>query len=378
MNNAAIAGETIRIATFNVAMGLEQDQLARRLQRRDDEALCKIAAIIQHIRPDILLINEFDDEGQIDRADLFNRHYLNQTQFGQKTINYPYHYSAPVNTGVASGVDLDGNGDANSPGDTHGFGRFPGQYSMLVLSRFPINREQARSWQRLRWRDFPGAALPRHADGRSWYSTEALNVLRLSSKSHWDVPIQIGDEILHFLTAHPTPPVFDGDEDRNGLRNRDEIALLAQLITPGAAQAYSDDNGVNGGLPEEAYFVIAGDMNADPLNGDSAPGAMQQLLDHPLINNHFTPTSQGARLAATSQGGNNLHHQGDPATATADFNDDPGPGNLRIDYVLPRQGLKVINSGVFWPTENLTEANWIDASDHRMVWIDIQWPPKSN
>jgi hypothetical protein len=45
---------------------------------------------------------------------------------------------------------------------------------------------------------------------------EELEVFRLSSKSHWDVPIVIGRKTVHFLVSHPTPPVFDGPEDRNG------------------------------------------------------------------------------------------------------------------------------------------------------------------
>ena len=77
-------------------------------------------------------------------------------------------------------------------------------------------------------RDDPATAAP-----RDWYSPEELNVFRLSSKSHWDVPIRIGRKTVHFLTSHPTPPVFDGPEDRNGTRNADEIRLFADYVTPG-------------------------------------------------------------------------------------------------------------------------------------------------
>ena len=34
-------------------------------------------------------------------------------------------------------------------------------------------------------------------------------------------------ETVHFLVSHPTPPVFDGPEDRNGPRNYDEIRFWA-------------------------------------------------------------------------------------------------------------------------------------------------------
>ena len=43
-----------------------------------------------------------------------------------------------------------------------------------------------------------------------------------------------------------------------------------------------------------SVFVIAGDENSDPLDGDSIPGTVQQLTDHPLINGKLTPPSAGA------------------------------------------------------------------------------------
>ena len=89
---------------------------------------------------------------------------------------------------------------------------------------------------------------------------------------------------VHFLVSHPTPPVFDGPEDRNGRRNHDEIRLWADYISPGRAGYLYDDAGRRGGLKPGSLFVIAGDQNSDPNDGDSIPGAAQQLLDNPLVN----------------------------------------------------------------------------------------------
>ena len=95
--------------------------------------------------------------------------------------------------------------------------------------------------------------------------------------------------------SHPTPPVFDGAEDRNGTRNFDEIGFWADYVWPGARSSYIyDDEGTTGGLGAGERFVIAGDQNSDPLDGDSIPGAIQQLLDHPRINDRDTPSSEGA------------------------------------------------------------------------------------
>jgi glycerophosphoryl diester phosphodiesterase len=122
-------------------------------------------------------------------------------------------------------------------------------------------------------------------------------------------------------------------------------------------------------------FVIAGDQNSDPLDGDSIPGAIQQLLNHPLVNTRTTPSSLGAVQQSALQGMANLAHQSDPTFDTADFADG-APGNLRADYVLPRKNLQIVDAGVFWPLNNdplfpLVGTFPFPSSDHRLVWIDV-------
>jgi hypothetical protein len=182
---------------------------------------------------------------------------------------------------------------------------------------------------------------------------------------------------VHFLVSHPTPPVFDGPEDRNGRRNFDEIRFWADYIRPGHGRYIYDDRGRRGGLHPGARFVIAGDMNSDPLDGDSVPGAAQQLLNHRQINAGFVPSSAGAVEASALQGGANASHRSNPAHDTADFADVPGPGNLRADYVLPSRGLQVRGGAVFWPPgsdplSRLTGTFPFPSSDHRMVWLDLR------
>lgn len=131
---------------------------------------------------------------------------------------------------------------------------------------------------------------------------------------------------MHLLASHPTPPVFDGPEDRNGLRNHDEIRLRADYVTPGAADYPYDDAGRLGGLAAGSRFVIAGDQNADPLDGDSVAAAIDQLLRNPLINTETTPSSPGGGEQSGLQGGVNDAHRSNPSFDTADFAD-TRPGN---------------------------------------------------
>ncbi|BDZ53997.1 hypothetical protein GCM10025870_10700 [Agromyces marinus] len=280
---------------------------------------------------------------------------------------------------MPSGFDLNNNGVVGGGDDAFGFGFFPGQFGMAVLSKHPIDEGAVRTFQHFLWKDMPGALLPddpNTAPPADWYSPEELDVFRLSSKSHWDVPVEIGGRTVHVLASHPTPPTFDGPEDRNGTRNHDEIRFWADYVKPGADSRYIyDDDGAKGGLKPGSSFVIMGDQNADPLDGDSVDAAIQQLLDHPRITDP-QPTSAGAVEAATLQGGANLAHEGDPAYDTADFNDNPAPGNLRADYVLPSKSLRVADAGVFWPVQAdplsaLTGTFPFPSSDHRLVWVDL-------
>ena len=184
---------------------------------------------------------------------------------------------------------------------------------------------------------------------------------------------------MHLLASHPTPPVFDGPEDRNGTRNFDEIRFWADYIRPGHSSRYiDDDTGRHGGLTPGASFVIVGDQNADPLDGDSIPGAIQQLIEHPRVNTMRTPDSEGAVEQAALQGGANLTHLSDPRFDTADFAD-TAPGNLRTDYVLPSKNLRIEDAAVFWPLSvdplfRLVGTFPFPSSDHRLVWIDVRVP----
>jgi hypothetical protein len=340
------------------------------------------AEIIQRTRPDVLLINEFDFVENNVAAELFRDNYLSVSQNGVEPIDYDYFFVAPSNTGIPAGFDFNNNGVIGGADDAYGFGFFPGQFGMAVYSRYPIDYDSIRTFQHFLWKDMPGALLPDDPatpTPADWYSPAELAVFRLSSKSHWDIPIEIANKTVHFLVSHPTPPVFDGPEDRNGTRNFDEIRLWADYITPGNTSRYIyDDNGQYGGLKPGEMFVIAGDQNSDPLDGDSIPGSIQQLIEHPLVNTKVTPTSPGGPQQAALQGGANLTHQSDPAFDTADFADS-APGNLRADYVLPRKELQIEGAAVFWPLNNdplfgLVGLFPFPSSDHRLVWIDVRVP----
>jgi hypothetical protein len=175
--------------------------------------------------------------------------------------------------------------------------------------------------------------------------------------------------------------VFDGPEDRNGTRNHDEIRLWADYVNGRAGRYLYDDDGRRGGLGRGAKFVVAGDLNADPFDGDSIAGAAQLVVESPKVNTSTTPSSNGGPERGAAQGQQNDDHTGDPAYDTADFGEGAfGPGNLRVDYVLPSRNLRIASAGIFWPALgedhfDLTGEGFpAISSDHRLTWVDLDLP----
>jgi hypothetical protein len=386
------APPVVRIATFNASLNrASQGALLESMRTPDDPQIRAVAEIIQRVRPDILLLQEFDFDADGAALRSFQSNYLARSQNGAEPIGFAHSYFAESNTGVPSGFDLDNDGRIGGGGDALGFGEFPGQYAMVVLSKYPINRHHARTFRKFLWRDMPGALLPDQLETSlpfDWYSPGELAVLPLSSKSHWDVPVRIGKHTVHLLVSHPTPPAFDGAEDRNGLRNHDEIRFWSDYLSSisGRADYIRDDSGRRGGFTGKA-FVIMGDQNSDPVDGASRHEAIRALLSDARVAGNHVPRSDGGAEAAKIQGGANANQRGDSATDTADFNDRVA-GNLRVDYLLPSKGLTVCGQGIFWPVHTAAHANLVwgsppPSSDHRLIWLDVipvaaRCPPDSD
>ena len=364
--------DRFRIATFNVALHRKQKgELNQQLDASQDLKIRQLAEVIQRVRPDVLLLNEVDFDAQGRSVRLFQENFLQVAQNSQSPIQYPYLYVAPVNTGVLSHVDINQDGKVALPDDGFGYGAFPGQYGMALLSRYPIQRNGVRTFQKFLWKDMPKARFPKTEMGSNFFPAQVVDSLRLASKSFWDIPVSVGQNTLHLICAHPTPPVFDGPEDRNGCRNHDEIRMIADYVTNRADYLY-DDQGRMGGLAADAKFVVLGDLNADPNDGDSLKGAITQLTECSTVHHEPIPQSHGARVSALESGLKNSEHRGNHVHDTADFNDE-FTGNLRVDYCLPSRNLRFVDAGVFWPLPEESGFELNQASDHHLVWVDLSF-----
>ncbi|MBY6139593.1 endonuclease/exonuclease/phosphatase family protein [Leisingera daeponensis] len=325
--------DTLRIATFNTELSRKgPGLLLRDIERGKDPQIAAVTAVIAAARPDVLALQgiDWDYEGRALAA--------LTARLADQGLDYPYHVALQPNSGLPppAPLDMDGNGKAGEPRDNQGYGRFRGQGGIALLSRLPVGRAGIRDFSALLWRNLPGALLPQHPDGSPFPSPEAQAVQRLSATAHWMVPLQLPDgSRLNVMTFHATPPLFDGPEDRNGLRNRDEIRLWQLLL-----------DGQLGPAPE-GPFVIAGDANLDPEHGEGHKAAIRSLLADPRLQDPRPQSPQGG-------------------TATVEWQN---AGPMRVDYVLASAELTVTGGGVVWPDGPDDPA--AIASRHRLVWVDL-------
>lgn len=334
---APAAADPIRVATYDPGLSRKGPGLLLADIGKDDPQVLAAAQVIAAAHPDVILLTGIDWDYDSRALDAFSK------TLKQAGLDLPHRFTARPNSGMATGLDLDGDTRLGEPDDAQGWGQFSGQNGMAVLSRLPLGA--VTDYSDGLWRDLPGNLMPDTAP-------EAAAIQRLSSTAHWDVPVQTPHGPLHLLAWSATPPVFDGPEDRNGRRNHDEAAFWLNHLP-------------------EAPFVLIGTVNLDPLDGEGQPDALQKLLKiarDPQPRGAWQPPQTGA----------NAHHKGDPALDTGDF-DDKAPGNLRVDYILPAKTLTVLDNGVLWPAPDDPLAGAVEtASDHRLVWVDLELQPSKD
>jgi endonuclease/exonuclease/phosphatase family metal-dependent hydrolase len=306
--------DTLRVATYNTELSRKgPGLLLRDLSALKEPQLLAVLSTITEANADIIALQGIDyDLQNLALAALAD------------TLGYPHYFAAPPNAGLMTPLDLDGDGTLGEAADAQGYGRFYGQGSMALLSKYPILANEVQDYSTLLWRDLPMALLPQ-SGGKPFPSAQAQTIQRLSSHGHWAVPIQhpaLGR--LTILTYHATPPVFDGPEDRNGKRNHDETAFWTHYL-----------DGAFGTAPVDR-FILMGDANLDPKRGDGIGRAMTHLLNDPRLQDPL------------------------PDQPTVTFSQ---TGPMRVDYVLPSADWRVTAATVT-PAEP-------DTSRHSLVWVDL-------
>lgn len=323
--------ETLRIASFHTGFGRAGPGLLLRDIRRQEPDITTATNTIVAMAPDVILLLDFDWDMNNAALVAF------QSLLAEAGHPMPFSLSPRPNTGLSTGMDMDGDGRRGTPDDAQGWARFSGAGAMALLSRWPIERGALIDHTAFLWRDLPNARLPRRAD-RLFPNPEVFDIQRLASVGAWEVPVVVNGHALWFWAYHAGPPAFGGSENRNFNRNADETAFWRHRLDEGA-----DDT-------PATPFVLLGDANLDAQAGDGSHVDIRALLAHPALQD---PRPIGPFPAA-----------GAPSDVTGHWPD--GPGDLRVDYVLPSADLLVLRSGLAWPSPE---------ARHAMVWVDLNWPP---
>ncbi len=94
----------VRFATFNASLNRNSaGQALTDLSSPGNAQADAVAEIIQRIRPDVLLINEFDFEPDNALVKAFQENYLGVPHNGAAADRYPFVFVAPSNTGIRPG-----------------------------------------------------------------------------------------------------------------------------------------------------------------------------------------------------------------------------------------------------------------------------------
>lgn len=327
----AAQAEPIRVASFNTELGRKGPGLLLRDIRRGDPQVTAVIQVLVATAPDIVALQGIDWD-----HDSLALSALTQ-QLRESGLDYPYQFTRQPNSGRMTELDLDGDGQLGGPGDAQGWGRFTGHGGLGVLSKYPILKDEVVDFSTLLWKDLPGATLPTWNDA-PYPSTRAQTAQRLSSTAHWILPIETPGGRLNLMTFHATPPVFDGPEDRNGLRNRDEVRLWSVLLSGGLGPAPTD------------HFVIAGDANLDPVQGEGHHDAIRDLLANPRLQDPIPRDSTGSENTVEWK----------------------AIGERRVDYLLPSADWTVEDAGIYWSdADGHPQAPALKASRHRLIWADL-------
>ncbi len=305
----------LRVATWHADFSRKGPGLLLRDMRDDDPGIDAAVAEIAAAAPDVIVLTSFDyDHGGVALAALAAR-------IAAQGPAYDHRFAARPNTGLGTGRDLDGDGLLGGPRDAQGYGWFAGQGGQAVLSRYPVTLE--RSLTDLLWRDAPDSRIAGDDPGH--------DLQRLSSSAHWALRVDTPHGPWRLLTLAATPPVFDGPEDRNGRRNADEVLLWAHVL-----------DGHLGGFDTPLPTILVGNLNLDPERGEGLGEAAQTILDHPRLQDPLP---------------------GQPSVTW------PGPGEMRVSYVLPTRDLHVLGAA--------TRPEVAPAGPHRLVWVDLAPAPGS-
>ena len=321
----------MRIALWHTGLGRAGPGLFLRDIRRNAPDVIAARDTLVALAPDVLILLDMDFDLQGLALSAFAGALV------EGGLDLPHRFAPRPNTGMATRMDMDGDGQLGTADDAQGWAQFAGSGGIALLSRWPLDFRMLQDHSAFLWRDLPDAQLPMR-NGQIFPNAAVFEIQRLASTGAWEVGVQTPGQNLTVMTWHAGPPTFGGAQARNRLRNAAETDFWRLRL-----------DGALGPAPEMP-FVLLGDANLDPARGDGNHAVISRLLAHPALQDPH-PTARAPPA-------------GVPPDATAHWPD--GPGAMRVEYLLPAANLHVLDAGLIWPSADAT---------HALLWADLAWPP---
>jgi hypothetical protein len=172
----AAQADVLRIATYNADLSAPGPGLLLHDLRKEDlpPHRAAVVAMIAALDADVLVLTGVDYDLRGEALAALER------RLAAAGNPYPYRLALKPNTGVATGRDLDRNGQLGEPRDAQGWGRFAGEGGIAVLSRLPIGPD-VRDFSGFLWADLPGNLMPEDDPAR--------DLQRLHTTGAYEVPI---------------------------------------------------------------------------------------------------------------------------------------------------------------------------------------------
>ena len=358
----------VRIAQFN----LREMSTAKLLDGADEQAGAA-AEVIARFAPDIISINElqFDIEGipslgspgapSSTQPGTFDGGAGNAKRLADRVaaVNAAAAFPHTAITLGNSGFTWAGPTLGNPSFVLRGWGDWPGRFNSAILTKFPIAYDKIRVINEFAWDALPGNSIEKM---KTAIGTGVPAGFPLFEKGIVVVPVEVAPgALLYMVMHHPVAPAF---EAINPYRHFDELQGL-KLFLDGKLPGVEP-------LPAGAKFVLIGDLNADPEDGDSLDGGIEPILSHPALNVFF-PSGAGTK---GKNGQYNTYLSGCGKDDGSTVDDPTTKFQMQLDYVLPSKTFGAAKVGeVFFPDFQAQKADFqlaCKASDHRLVYVDVE------
>lgn len=255
-------GPNVRVATVGADLSGERPgELAAVLVGGQNPQALQAALAIQKANADVVLLTGFDADEHALRV--FNDEYLMQAQPDGREIDYSHRYVGPSNRGVASGADLDQDKIIGGPADAWSYGQFPGQGSMVLLSKHPIDQDGIRTVTAQRWAELPDSKI-----SEAELSDAVAGAMPIMESGLWDIPLNVSGQDIRVIAVQVNEDPKNTDYALS--RRSDQLNVIGDWVS--AEQYLVDDNGHTPN--SENTYVVLGELGNDPKHN----AAMDELL----------------------------------------------------------------------------------------------------